>query len=239
MAERGIISRFWRKNFLLEPAGLGARISGIFPIGAFKVLQSWTILLVGRVRGNNQGTGGLARYDARKQSRAERVASTHSDHRGRPAGMQRALRRFREMKGRSRRRGWPGCRPARTGRSRRRRTRWTPVLCPGAVPGRSPPGPRSDRACSGRDPCEAVGSDGRRTGPIVPRITGRRLESVPDPFDSPLAAGAVEAPRRGRRPVALASAPPAARARSATAIWPAAPVDHDGDRLPLVKVREP
>ncbi len=27
-AERGIISRFWRKNFLLEPAGLGARISG-------------------------------------------------------------------------------------------------------------------------------------------------------------------------------------------------------------------
>jgi hypothetical protein len=36
---------------------------------AFKKLQSWTILLVGRSRGKTQGTGGLTRYDAFKQSR--------------------------------------------------------------------------------------------------------------------------------------------------------------------------
>ncbi len=36
----------------------------------FKDLQSWTILLVGRVRRKNQGTGGVTSYDARKQSRA-------------------------------------------------------------------------------------------------------------------------------------------------------------------------
>ncbi len=43
----------------------------VFPIGAFKVLQTWTILLIGRVREINQGTGGLARCDARKQSPEE------------------------------------------------------------------------------------------------------------------------------------------------------------------------
>ncbi len=35
----------------------------------FKFLQSWTILLVGRQRGKNQGTGGFESCDARKQSR--------------------------------------------------------------------------------------------------------------------------------------------------------------------------
>jgi hypothetical protein len=34
----------------------------------FKELQSWTILLVGRVRGKDQGTGGSTSCDARKQS---------------------------------------------------------------------------------------------------------------------------------------------------------------------------
>ena len=41
-----------------------------FEIGAFKVLQTWTILLVGRLREKIRGPGVLARCDARKQSRA-------------------------------------------------------------------------------------------------------------------------------------------------------------------------
>ena len=39
------------KNFLPWPPGLGARILGISEIGAFKILQTWTILLVGGEEG--------------------------------------------------------------------------------------------------------------------------------------------------------------------------------------------
>ena len=50
---------------------------------------------------------------------------------------------------------------------------------------RSPSGLETKRpARPGRDRGEAVGSVGRRTGPIGPRITRRRLESVPDSLDS-------------------------------------------------------
>ena len=57
-------------------------------------------------------------------------------------------------------------------------------------PRNSPPSrPRSRApAASARRPPgrgEAVGSVGRRAGQIGPRITRRRLESVPNPFDSP------------------------------------------------------
>ena len=60
----------------------------IFPIGAFKVLQTWTILLVEGLRGKSQGTGGFASCDASKQSRAGVRGDRRSGGRcpGRPRG---------------------------------------------------------------------------------------------------------------------------------------------------------
>ncbi len=69
-ASRGTISRKIGK--ILSPRMDGRSVEKMASDGgiAFKELQSWTILLVGRPREKNQGTGGLAIRDARKQSQA-------------------------------------------------------------------------------------------------------------------------------------------------------------------------
>ena len=171
-----------------------------FEIGAFKVLQTWTILLVGRVRGKNQGTGGLARYDARKQSRAGAGTIAEGPPMTRlndPAALVRrpsfswtlvgafalalAPAATAERCGRWRRVSRVRPRPRR-GPPRRRRAPAVARRLDGTPDGDPPtPGPRH----SGRSPTRRPRSIPRTHRHARPRRLPRREGDVPDPARGP------------------------------------------------------